>query len=57
LPKCGGAIEVVAFVTDHKAVGRTIDHMKLTFIAEKQPLSPVLERGALMPAKEGGKYF
>jgi len=30
--------------------------MKLTFIAEKQPLSSVLDRGALMPAKEGGKY-
>ena len=34
-PKCGGTMKVVAFITDYAAVDRIIDHLKLTFMAEK----------------------
>jgi hypothetical protein len=31
----------VAFITDYAAVDRIIDHLKLTFVAEKPPPSQV----------------
>ena len=38
-PKCGGAMKVVAFITEYAVVDRIIDHLKLTFAAEKPPPS------------------
>jgi hypothetical protein len=40
-PKCGGKMKVVAFITDYPAVDRIIDHLTLTFVAEKPPFSHV----------------
>ena len=51
-PKCGGQMKVVAFITDYAAVDRNIDHLKLTFVAEKPPPSRVLTEVALMAAEE-----
>ena len=42
-PKCGGRMRIIAFLTDYQAVDRIIDHLKLTFIAEKLPPSRVFE--------------
>ncbi|MGA2587753.1 MAG: hypothetical protein ABSF88_12120 [Candidatus Aminicenantales bacterium] len=56
-PKCGGQMKVVAFITDYAAVDRIIDHLKLTFVAEKPPLSRVIEQVALMAAEEPAEYF
>ena len=36
-PQCGGAMRVVAFLTEPAVVDRIIDHLKLTFVAEKPP--------------------
>ena len=36
-------MKVVAFVTDYQAVDRIIDHLKLTFVAEKPSPSHVKE--------------
>jgi len=36
-PKCGGRMKVVAFITEYAVVDRIIDHLKLTFTAEKPP--------------------
>jgi uncharacterized protein (UPF0212 family) len=36
-PKCGSRMKVVAFITEHAVVDRIIDHLKLTFTAEKPP--------------------
>jgi len=53
-PKCGGTMKVVAFITDYAAVDRIIDHLKLTFVAEKPPPSRVIEQVALTrPPREG----
>ncbi|MCJ7488006.1 MAG: transposase [Candidatus Aminicenantes bacterium] len=56
-PKCGGKMKVVAFITDYPAVDRIIDHLKLTFVAEKPPPSHVFEEVALMAAEERADYF
>jgi hypothetical protein len=36
-PRCGGTMRVIAFLTEHAVVDRIIDHLKLTFVAEKPP--------------------
>jgi len=36
-PECGGAMKIVAFISDYRAVDRIIDHLKLRFVAEKPP--------------------
>jgi hypothetical protein len=56
-PKCGGVMKIVAFITDYPAVDRIIDHLKLTFVAEKPPPSYVFEQVALMAAEERADYF
>ncbi|HUU38462.1 MAG TPA: hypothetical protein VMW46_09725 [Candidatus Desulfaltia sp.] len=38
-------------------VDRIIDHIKLTFVADKPPPSPVFEQVALMAAEEPAEYF
>jgi len=36
-PRCGGAMKVVAFLTEHAVVDRIIEHLKLAFVAAKPP--------------------
>jgi hypothetical protein len=55
--KCGSTIKVVAFITDFQAVDCIIDHLKLTFVAEKPPPSRVLTEVALMAAEQRMEYF
>jgi hypothetical protein len=50
-------MKVVAFITEHAVVDRIIDHLKLTFVADKPPPSLVFEQGALTAAEESGEYF
>jgi len=50
-------MKVVAFITDYAAVDRIIDHLKLTFVAEKPPPSRVFEQVVLMAAEESAEYF
>jgi len=50
-------MKVIAFITDHEAVDRIIDHLKLRFIAEKPPPSRVATEVVLMTAEERAEYF
>ncbi len=34
-PQCGGQMKVIAFLTDYAVVDRIINHLKLTFVAER----------------------
>jgi len=36
-PKCGGTMRIVSFIEDHKVIDKIIDHLKLTFKAERPP--------------------
>jgi hypothetical protein len=55
-PKCGGTMKVVAFITDYQAIDRIIDHLKLTFAAEKPPPLRVFVEVALMAAEGLAEY-
>jgi hypothetical protein len=35
--KCGGTMKIIAFLTARAVVDRIIDHLKLTFVADKPP--------------------
>jgi hypothetical protein len=56
-PKCGGKMKVVAFIMDYQAIDRIIEHLKLTFVAEKPPPCHVFQQVALMAAEEQAEYF
>jgi len=34
-PQCGGRMTIISFIEDHKVIDKIIDHLKLTFIAER----------------------
>jgi ribosomal protein S27E len=42
-PRCGGPMKVVSFLTEPAVVDRIIDHLKLTFVAEKPPPEGALQ--------------
>ena len=42
-PRCGSRMKVVAFLTDHVVVDWIIDHLKLSFTAERPPPESVLQ--------------
>lgn len=46
----------VAFLTEYEDVDRIMEHLKLTFVAEKPPPAQVFERVVLMAAEESGDY-
>jgi hypothetical protein len=56
-PQCGGQMKAIAFLTGYAVVNRIIDHLKLTFVAEKPPLSRVFTEVALMATEELAEYF
>jgi len=56
-PKCGGAMKVVAFITEHAVVDRIIEHLKLTFIADKPPPPQAVFQEYLMAADPPGRVF
>lgn len=49
-------MRVVAFLTEYEVVDRILEHLKLTFVAEKPPPAHVFEQVVLMAAEESGGY-
>jgi hypothetical protein len=56
-PKCGGVMKVIFFLTDFSVVDRIIDHLKLTFVAERPPPPQAASQELLMAAKPSAEYF
>ena len=56
-PKCGGSMKVVAVITDDQAVDRIIDHLKLTFVAERPPPPEIALQELLTAADPPADYF
>jgi hypothetical protein len=56
-PQCGGQMKVIAFLTDYSVVDRIINHLKLTFVAERPPPPQFAYQEILMAAEAGGEYF
>ena len=55
-PSCGGQMSIIAFIEDHKVIDKIIDHLKLTFMAERPPPQSA-QQELLMAAEERGEYF
>jgi hypothetical protein len=56
-PQCGGQMKVIAFLTDYAVVDRMIDHLKLTFVAERPPPPQMAFQELLMAAEDPAEYF
>jgi hypothetical protein len=56
-PKCGGSMKVIAFITEFGAVDRIIDHLKLTFAAERPPPPQAAFQEYLQAADPPAEYF
>jgi hypothetical protein len=54
-PKCGGRMKVIAFLTDFSVVDRIIDHLELTFVADRSPPPPIIYQELLMAAETSAK--
>jgi hypothetical protein len=56
-PQCGGTMKVIAFLTDYAVVDRIINHLKLTFVAERPPPPHLAYQEVLMTAEASAEYF
>lgn len=56
-PQCGGTMKVIAFITDFPVVDRIIDHLKLTFVADKPPPPQLASQELLIAAESSAEYF
>jgi len=50
-------MKVIAFITDFSVVDRIIDHLKLTFVADKPPPSRIAHQELLVAADVSVEYF
>ena len=56
-PNCGQKMRIIAFLTDHSVVDRIINHLKLTFIADRPPPPHLVSQEFLMAAEAPAEYF
>jgi len=56
-PQCGGMMKVIAFLTDYPVVDRIINHLKLTFVAERPPPPHIACQEVLVAAEASAEYF
>ena len=56
-PRCGGQMKVIAFLTDYAVAERIIDHLNLTFVAERPPPPRPAFQEYLMAAEASAECF
>jgi len=56
-PQCGGTMKIIAFLTDYAVVDKIINHLKLSFVADKPPPLQVAYQEPLMAAETRAEYF
>jgi len=56
-PQCGGQMKVVSFLTDYPVVDRIINHLKLTFVAERPPPLQATYQEVLIAAEAPAEYL
>jgi len=54
--QCGATMKIIAFLTDYAVVDRIIDHLKLTFIAERPPPTHLAYQEVLLAAEASTDY-
>lgn len=55
--ECQGQMRIIAFLTDDSVVDRIINHLKLTFVADKAPQPQIAFQECLVTAEPGGEYL
>jgi hypothetical protein len=55
--KCGGTMKIIAFLTDYAVVDRIINHLKLSFVADRPPPPRIVSQEFLMAAEILAEYF
>ncbi len=53
-PKCGGQMSIITFIEDHTVIDKIINHLKLTFMAERPPPQAVQQE---LTAGDFAEYF
>jgi len=56
-PECQGRMRIIAFLTDDAVVDRIINHLKLSFIADRPPPPHIASQQLLMAAETSAEYF
>ncbi|MEA2005246.1 MAG: transposase [Acidobacteriota bacterium] len=56
-PQCGGQMRIISFITDYAVVDRIINHLKLTFVAERPPPPRPVSQQFLMDSEASADYF
>jgi len=49
-------MKIIAFLTDYSVVDRIINHLKLTFVAERPPPSQMTFQEPLLAAETSAEY-
>jgi len=55
-PSRGGTMKVIAFLTDYAVVDRIINHLKLSFVADRPSPLQAAYQEVLMAAEAGSEY-
>jgi len=50
-------MKIIALLKDYSVVDRIINHLKLTFVAERPPPAQVASQELLMAVKSSTEYF
>ncbi len=50
-------MSIISFIEDHKVIDKIIDHLKLTFMAERPTPPQRVQQELLMAAEEREEYF
>jgi len=56
-PKRQAEMCIIAFLSDYAMVDRIINHLKLTFVADKPPPPHFAYQEVLLAAETGAEYF
>ena len=56
-PRCGATMKIIAFLTDYAVVDKIIEHLKLTFVADKPAPAHLAYQEVLMAAETSGEYL
>jgi ribosomal protein S27E len=56
-PQCRGEMRIIAFLTDYAVVDRIINHLKLTFVAERPPPPHLVSQEFFLDSEASPDYF
>jgi len=56
-PRCQGEMRIIAFLTDYAVVDRIINHLKLTFVADRPPPPHIAYQEVLMATEPSAEYI